>query len=157
LPEEDLEVKLSSFYSKIKEPVLSNPSLKFTGDVRTTKLYPNPLPDLFKGEQLVLVGRYSGKGDAGILLSGTVNGETRQFSYDTTFPDDSPDNEFIARLWATRRAGYLLDEIRLHGETAELRDEVTELARKYNIVTPFTAYLILEDETAHSVPTQLRS
>ena len=157
LPEEDLEVKLSSFFSKIKEPVLSDPSLKFTGDVRTTKLYPNPLPDLFKGEQLVLVGRYSGKGDAGVLLSGSVNGETRKFSYETRFPEDSSENEFIPRLWATRRVGYLLDEIRLHGETAELRDEVTELARKYNIVTPFTAYLILEDETAHSVPTQLRS
>jgi len=51
LPEEDLEVKVSSFFSKIKEPVLTNPNLKFTGDVHTTKLYPSPLPDLFKGEQ----------------------------------------------------------------------------------------------------------
>ena len=50
-------------------------------------------------------------------------------------------------LWATRRVGYLLDEIRLHGENAELRDEVTVLARKYGIVTPYTAYLIVEDET----------
>src|SRR6185295_2345332 len=74
LPEEDLEVKVSSFFSKIKEPVLANPSLKFTGDIRTTKLYPSPLPDLFKGEQIVLVGRYSGKGDSAILLEGRVNG-----------------------------------------------------------------------------------
>src|SRR5437867_4075188 len=32
LPDEDLEVKVSSFFSKIKEPVLSNPTMKFTGD-----------------------------------------------------------------------------------------------------------------------------
>ena len=49
LPEEDLEVKLSNFYAKIKEPVLASPTLKFTGEVRATKLYPSALPDLFKG------------------------------------------------------------------------------------------------------------
>jgi len=37
---------------------------------------------------------------------------------------------------AARR--LLLDEIRLRGENSELRDEVTELARKYSIVTPYT-------------------
>ena len=75
LPEEDLEVKVSSFFSKIKEPVLANPTLSFTGDLRATKLYPSPLPDLFKGEQLVLVGRYSGKGDSAVI--GRRHGERR--------------------------------------------------------------------------------
>src|SRR5262249_1176057 len=56
-----------------------------------------------------------------------------------------------------RRVGYLLDEIRLHGENSELRDEVTELARKYGIVTPYTAYLIIEDESRRDVPLPLRS
>ena len=49
------------------------------------------------------------------------------------------------------------DEIRLHGENAELRDEVTELARKYGIVTPYTAYLIVEDEQRRDVPMSVRS
>jgi len=157
LPDEDLEVKVSSFFSKIKEPVLANPALKFTGDIRATKLYPSPLPDLFKGEQLVLVGRYSGKGDAAVIVEGSVNGAARKFTYEVSFPDEASQNEFIPRLWATRRVGYLLDEIRLHGENAELRDEVTELARKYSIVTPYTAYLILEDETQRNVPMAMRS
>ena len=63
----------------------------------------------------------------------------------------------MPRLWATRRVGFLLDEIRLHGETSELRDETTELARKYGIVTPYTAYLILEDEERRDVPVASRS
>jgi Ca-activated chloride channel homolog len=157
LPEEDLEVKVSSFFSKIKEPVVANPVLKFSGDVRATKPYPSPLPDLFKGEQLVLVGRYTGQGDSAAMLEGTVNGGSRKFAYDVKFPDESSENGFIPRLWATRRVGYLLDEIRLHGENAELRDEVTELARKYGIVTPYTAYLIVEDERRRDVPMSTRS
>ncbi|HQB62696.1 MAG TPA: hypothetical protein PK899_13670, partial [Spirochaetota bacterium] len=47
-----------------------------------------------------------------------------------------------------RRVGYLLDQIRLLGkEEKELKDEIVELARKYGIITPYTSYLIVEDET----------
>jgi Ca-activated chloride channel family protein len=152
LPEEDIEVKLSNFYAKIKDPVLADPTIKFTGDVRVSKLYHAPLPDLFRGDQLVLVGRYSGKGDSAIVLEGLANGAKRKFTYEVNFPRTAEDHEFIPRLWATRRVGYLLDEIRLRGENAELRDEVTDLARKYGIVTPYTAYLIVEDEARRNVP-----
>src|SRR5204862_253129 len=82
-------VKVSSFFAKIKEPVLANPTLKFTGDIRATKLYPSPLPDLFKGGQLVLAGRYSGKGDSAVIVEGTVNGEARKFTYEVKFPEAS--------------------------------------------------------------------
>jgi len=157
LPEEDLEIKVTSFFSKIKEPALTNPALRFTGDIHATKLYPAPLPDLFKGEQLLVVGRYSGKGDSAIIIEGSINGIQKKFTYEARFPDETSENDFIPRLWATRRVGYLLDEIRLHGENSELRDEVSELARKYGIVTPYTAYLILEDESHRGVPTQSRS
>ena len=93
--------------------------LKFSGDVRVSRLYPSPLPDLFKGEQMILVGRYSGQGDSAAVLEGTVQGGSRKFAYDVKFPETCSDNDFIPRLWATRRVGYLLDEIRLHGENAE--------------------------------------
>lgn len=152
LPEEDLEVKVSSFFAKIKEPVLANPTLKFTGDVRVTRLYPSPLPDLFRGDQLVLVGRYQGSGHSALVIEGMAGGTQRQFAYDVNFSKDTTEHDFVPRLWATRRVGYLLDEIRLHGENSELKDEVTSLARKYGIVTPYTAYLIVEDEDRRGVP-----
>ncbi len=152
LPEEDIEVKVSSFFTKIKEPVLANPKMTFPASIRATKLYPSPLPDIFKGEQIILAGRYAGSGSGAVEIEGTVNGEARRFAYDVKFSDEASDHEFIPRLWATRRVGYLLDEIRLRGENAELKDEVTELARKYGIVTPYTAYLILEDERQRGVP-----
>ena len=157
LPDEDLEVKVSNFFSKIKEPVLANPKITFPEAIRATKLYPSPVPDLFKGDQVVLVGRYGGHGSGAIEISGKVEGKTQKFAEDAKFPEESSGHEFIPRLWAMRRVGYLLDEIRLHGDNKELKDEVTELARKYSIVTPYTAYLIIEDEKHRAVPELSRS
>ena len=151
LPNEDIEVKVSSFYAKVSTPVLSNLKLDFT-NVRVSKVYPNPLPDLFEGDQLVLSGRYTGAGDGAIVLEGEVNGKAQRIVLEGKFADKSSENSFIPRIWATRRVGYLLDEIRLHGENAELRDETTQLARQYGIVTPYTAYLIVEDEGRRNVP-----
>jgi len=157
LPDEDIELKVSGFFTKIKEPVLANPLLRFSGNIRPGKIYPSPLPDLFKGEQLIVVGRYSHDGRAVVTIEGTINGMTKKFTDEVKFPTRNTEHDFIPRLWATRRIGFLLDEIRLHGENRELRDEVTDLARKYGIVTPYTAYLIVEDESRRNVPVPMRS
>jgi Ca-activated chloride channel family protein len=152
LPEEDIEVKVSTFFTKIKEPVLANIKITFPDGVRTSKMYPSSLPDLFKGEQLILAGRYSRSGAGAVVIEGTANGAAKKLAEDVKFPDSAGDYDFIPRLWATRRVGYLLDEIRLHGENRELKDEITDLARQFGIVTPYTAYLIVEDEKQRGVP-----
>jgi Ca-activated chloride channel family protein len=112
---------------------------------------------LYKGEQVVAVGRYAGQGKGRLVLEGTINGAPQRFAYEVEFPASAAEHEFIPRLWATRRIGYLLDEIRLRGENQELREEVTELARKYGIVTPYTAYLIHEDESRRQIPLAMQS
>jgi Ca-activated chloride channel homolog len=157
LANEDLELKVSNFYTRIKEPALTNLKLDLGGGVRTAKMYPADLPDLFKGDQLVVAGRYSGTGDVEAKLTGNVDGREQTFTYKLHFDDRKTTDDYVPRLWATRRVGFLLDEIRIHGETVELRDETTELARKYGIVTPYTAYLIVEDEDRRRVPMADRS
>jgi Ca-activated chloride channel family protein len=157
LANEDLELKVSNFYTRIKEPALTNLRLDLSGGVHTSKMYPADLPDLFKGDQVVVAGRYSGAGDVEAKLTGSVGGREQTFTYKLHFDDRKTTDDYVPRLWATRRVGFLLDEIRIHGETAELRDETTELARKYGIVTPYTAYLIVEDEDRRRVPMADRS
>ncbi len=158
LPDEDIEVKVSAFYTRIREPVLGDLTLDFGGPgIRVTQVLPGRLPDLFNGDMLAVFGRYSGSGPATATLRGTFAGRRREFSAEVLFPRDEPGNGFIARLWAVRRVGWLLDEIRLGGESAELREEVIGLARAFGVVTPYTAYLILEDEARRNVPASLRS
>jgi len=80
-----------------------------------------------------------------ITLTGKVNGQERRFIYDDVqFPESQPENEFLAQLWATRRVGHLIEQIRLNGEARELRDEIVDLGTRYGIITPYTSYLVLE-------------
>ncbi len=143
---EDIEIKISSFYDKVRSPVLTNLSLSFSGGIKTFQTYPNNMPDLFRGSSLTVFGRYSGSGSSNITLNGTVKGERRAFTINTDFTNDNDEYDFIPPLWASRRIGFLLDQIRLNGENKELVDEITQLAREHGIVTPYTSYLIMEDE-----------
>ncbi len=144
-PNEDLEVKVSNFFAKVNHPVLSGVSIDWAG-LQTDMVYPRTLPDMFHGTQLVLVGRYRDHAkDHRLALLGSVNGQTRNFVYeDLAFPEKQTNNEFLAHLWAMRRVGHLLDQIRTNGESKELRDEVVQLGTRYGIVTPYTSYLVLE-------------
>jgi len=157
LTNEDLEEKLSSFYSKITDPVLTNLALSIDGDVRLIREHPQSLPDLFAGDQLVLLGRYRNAGDVTVKLTGVVNDETKTFETLAHFAAEPTPHDFIPRIWAVRRIGFLLDQMRLHGESEEARDEITQLARQYGIVTPYTSYLIIEDEEQRNVPMAIRS
>ncbi|MEM7396563.1 MAG: VWA domain-containing protein, partial [Verrucomicrobiota bacterium] len=141
-PEEDIEVKVSSFVDKISTPVLANLALEVK-NVDLNRMHPKKIPDLFGGQQITLFGRYKGDGHVAIKLTGEVNGEKKEYVYEATFPKKQVGHDFIARLWGTRRVGYLLDEIRLHGEAAELKDEVIQLSKEYGIMTPYTSCLVV--------------
>lgn len=162
LPEEDIEVKVSAFFARVREPALTGLRLEFGDNVRVRQMDPAELPDLFRGDQLLALGRYSGGGaEVNVKLSGRAAGREQTFEtrlrFEGTAQFGAVGREFIPRLWATRRVGFLLDEIRLRGENAELRDEVVALARKFGVVTPYTAYLIHDDEERRRVPAAARS
>jgi Ca-activated chloride channel homolog len=147
-PGERIDEKVASLYNKISAPVLTDVELDFGSAVITEFTYPTQLPDLFAGEQLTLVGRFRGAADdVTIRLAGTVNGTATTFTYPGhDFRSLAGGEPFIARLWATRRIGDLLNTIRLNGESRELVDSVVSLSVRYGIITPYTSFLIEEDD-----------
>ncbi|MEK7682008.1 MAG: VWA domain-containing protein, partial [Chloroflexota bacterium] len=151
-PGQDIQEKLARFYEKISTPVLTDLKLD-TGAVKVEDVYPQPLPDLYAGNQLVVVGRYRGEVAAAIALKGMVNSQEKTYTYaDQSFPSESASAAFLPRLWATRKVGYLLNQIRLNGQNKELVDEVVALATRYGIATPFTSFLVQEKGGAVTPP-----
>lgn len=143
-PKEDLEVKVSNFFARVSSPVLSDLELDM-GNVDAEFVYPRKPGDLFKGMQIVMIGRYKNAADlrnVSLMLRGKTGKDARSFAFNNLdFPLRSEDNEFLPRLWASRRVGWLLDQVRLNGETKELKDEVVDLGTRYGLVTPYTSYL----------------
>ncbi|MGI9164936.1 MAG: vWA domain-containing protein [Pyrinomonadaceae bacterium] len=146
-PKEDLEVKVSNFFAKVNYPVLTDLQLDMAG-VETDLVYPRALPDLFRGSQVTLIGRYRNAIDMDFVrlqLGGKSGGTSRNFLYNNQrFPLRTESNDFLPRLWATRRVGWLMEQVRSNGEQKELRDEIVDLGTRYGIVTPYTSYLALE-------------
>ncbi len=143
-PTEDLEVKVSNFFARVSSPVLSEVEMSL-GGVQTEYMYPREPGDIFRGMQVVMIGRYRNSSDirnATLTLRGKAGRDVRTFAYnDLDFPLRSTGNNFLPRLWATRRVGWLVEQIRVNGETKELKDEVVELGTRFGIVTPYTSYL----------------
>lgn len=146
-PTERIDEEVASLYNKIASPVLTNITLEIDGVVAEL-MYPKTLSDLFAGEQLTIVGRYRGASEGQeIRLNGNFNGTPETYIYaDQIFPENAGGESFIPRLWATRRIGDLLNTIRLNGESQELVDAVVDLSIRYGIITPYTSFLIEEDD-----------
>jgi Ca-activated chloride channel homolog len=140
----EIAQRLPAFYDKVSHPVLSDLQMDF-GSLHEYDVFPRQMPDLFKGSQLIVLGRFRNDGHTAVTLNGKVGKDAKSFVYEGAFPKDARDNNFIPRLWATRKIGYLLDNIRMGGEKKELVDEVVQLSKRYGIVTPYTSYLVTED------------
>ncbi|MBN2389861.1 MAG: VWA domain-containing protein [Anaerolineae bacterium] len=140
-PGENLEVALSEFYGRIANPVLTDVEVEFDG-IRVTDLSPPTMPDLFRGSSVLLTGRYTATNEqVTVRVRGRAGEEQREYIYhfDLTATGD---HDFVPRLWATRRVGALLDEVRVEGERVALIEEIRELGLGYGIVTPYTTFVI---------------
>ena len=156
---EDIEVKVASLYGKISNPILTDLKLTAGDNVQIHEVYPPKLPDLFQGTQLVVIGRYTGSGHSAIRLTGMIGKEKTEFVYELNFPaktESDMGKDFVEPLWARRKVGYLLDQIRVNGEKDELIKEVVALAKRYGIATPYTSYLVVPDGVMPVVPPTVR-
>ncbi len=153
-PAENIEAKVSSLYSKIKNPVMTNLKMRIQ-NLKIRDTYPRELGDLFDGDQIIAVGRYDAKDMAKLVaaagkkntactlvVTGVYEGKNRGFEYSVPIRGGNDKRfVFVERLWAVRRVGYLLDQIQLHGENKEIVDELIKLSKTYGIMTPYTAFL----------------
>jgi Ca-activated chloride channel homolog len=143
-PGENLEAKVSEFYSRIASPALTNIRLDLQG-LDEYELMPREMPDLFHNNEVFITGRYKGAAPKTVTVkvSGTGDDAPRTFTASVT-PVTGSDSASSARLWATRKVSWLIDQVRLKGDNKELIDEIERLATRFGIVTPYTSYLITE-------------
>jgi Ca-activated chloride channel homolog len=148
-PSESVEHAIATLAAKIRHPVLADLRLN-TGAMRIIDVYPRELPDLFAGEELVLFGRYQTdralEGD--IVLTGRRGGSDMRYSTRASFAAHENGNDFIPRLWASRKISALTQQLRLEGQDPRVVEEIRELALRHGLLSEYTSYLVQEPNMA---------
>lgn len=167
LPDEDVETRVAGLFSRLGEPVLGGPALATLGAdgkevQRLAEVLPIRLPDLFAGDQLVLLGQYRGEDDLRFRLTGQTSAGTHNYSFVLPVSSASTKHAFVPRLWASRQIAFLVDELRQRGgdlgaplgavrtdpfadpRLRELRDEILRLSTRFGVLSEYTSFLATE-------------
>ncbi len=146
--QDEVQRKIRLMQLKLASPVAEKLRIHFEG-VETFDVCPHKLPNLYRGQQLVLLGRYKGAGQAKLTITGELLGRPETITARLDFPETDLDNPQIQRMWAWRKVDAALAQIRDQGESESLRKEIVSLGTTYSIVTPYTAFLVLENEAEY--------
>lgn len=141
---DQVEERITNFYRRIKNPVLLSPSLSFSS-AYINNVYPNPLQNLYIGQQMIVTGRYTESGPLNVILSGMAF--NHPVTYDYNFNRiDTPDvrYQFLTKIWAKQKIENLL--IQYYGlnpnspEALALKQQIISLSVAYGVISPFTSF-----------------
>ena len=133
--------------SKITHESLHHAQIKVSG-VKVFDATDEMIGKIYRGQQLVLFGRYERGGKANLSLDARLTGEDKTYSTSFDFPDIDTDNPEIERLWALNRietveakrdAGFLPEN--------EARQAIVDMGLAYQLVTDHTSMVVLSDES----------
>jgi len=168
LPQEDVEMKVAAVFKRLYGPVMADLALtthEADGKPSTRAvrdLIPNNLPDLFEGDQLIVLGQYLSADHLRFQLKGNYLGQPKMYDFGFELKGATTKNAFVPRLWAARRIAYLVDQIRQAGAAQpgqpvgsnhaifndprfkELSDEILRLSTEFGILTEYTSFLATE-------------
>jgi len=142
-PGADASDAMGTVIARVSRPALVDLRI-VNSPVRLLDQAPATLPDLFFGEELVVLTRYQGSGSGAVVIEGTRNGRRERFTIQATFARHASENSYVPQLWASRRIGELSRQIRLEGSSPELIEQVRALGLRYGILTEYTSYLVQE-------------
>jgi Ca-activated chloride channel family protein len=141
--DEDPQPVITAMLSRISKPYLTDVEINWAG-LSVTDVYPNPIPDLYSAQPLILFARYDMAGQAGITLRGTINGQPYEEQVWISLPNWNPDNGSLAPVWAREKIKYLMIE-QLGGRTKSIEQEVTNLALEYNLMSQYTSFVAVDE------------
>ncbi len=131
------------FMGEIAAPSLKNLKLEIEG-FATARVFPRKLPNLPRGGQQIVVGRYLPEDkvqEGTVRIKGVLDGKEQQFEARVTLPAAEGGNDFLPRLWATH---YIAD-LRSQGSSKVLVEEATETSLNYGVMSPYTSFIVVRD------------
>jgi Ca-activated chloride channel family protein len=144
LGSDELEEKITEFYLLIRNPVLINTSILAEPDL-LAEIYPRRLPNLYKGQQMILAGRYDEAVPFQLTLGGEAFGDPVSYAYEPVLSDSIISQyAFIPKIWAKQKIADLLSEyyqlIPSTTEADSIKSVIIDISLDYRVISPFTSF-----------------
>jgi Ca-activated chloride channel family protein len=141
-PDQETEKAVAFFYKRIRSPLLMDVTVDW-GGLPVTDFEPPFLPDLFEGQPLTVLARYSGPSTGTVTVTGKLAGKPYRRVLAVRLPQQRKDNRALPVVWARRRIERLMGES-YNGPSADTVAAVTGLGLSHKLVTPFTSFVAVE-------------
>ncbi|HMF55585.1 MAG TPA: hypothetical protein VK619_04440, partial [Pyrinomonadaceae bacterium] len=138
------------FHERVRNPLLTDISVDW-GDLKVTDVYPQRIPDLFSAKPVILTGRYAAGGHSVIRLKGKMSGRDFVREIPVDLPDNEPQHDVLATLWARTRIDNLMGQdmsgMQQGNARADVQQTITQLGLEYRLMTQFTSFVAVEEMT----------
>lgn len=143
--------------AKLRAEALHDAKLTVSG-VKVFDTTDGAVGKVYRGQQLVVFGRYERGGRATLTLKAALTGEDKTYTTTVMFPDVDTRHPELQRLWALHRIEAIEHE-RLVGRlpTAQADAAIRDLGLTYQLVTDHTAMVVLSDESFEARGIQRRN
>lgn len=145
LGSDQLEEVITGFYNIIANPVLIHPTIAFQSSGLITEVYPDPLPNLYIGSQMLVSGRYSIGGNSSVSFSGQAYNTPVTYDYQMELADSLVvARQFLSKIWAKQKIEHLLALYYSYPEDSpeaqSYREQIVEVSMAYGVISPFTSF-----------------
>ena len=131
------------FYERVRSPLLTDISLDY-GDLQVADVYPQRINDLFSAKPVIIHGRYTKAGNGTIKLKGKSFGRDVVREIPVTFPENEPQHDVLAKIWARTRIDDLTAQD-YQNNKPEIKAQITNLGIEYRLLTQFTSFVAVEE------------
>ncbi|EWS98330.1 hypothetical protein BG00_10225 [Pseudoalteromonas sp. SCSIO_11900] len=140
----DVQPKMQQLFDKLAHPAMTNLALTNKNE-ESLDFWPSPLPDLYFAEPIMVAIKLDTT-DAITFTGQTAHGEFKV----KLNPQASSKATGIDKLWARQKIKSLL----LYNQQSEVKQQVQQLALEHQLLSPFTAFIAIEETTIKEVAKQ---
>lgn len=140
----EVQPKMQQLFDKLAHPAITNLALSDENG-NSLDFWPSPLPDLYFNEPIMVAIKLNNASNV------ILNGQTAQGPISINLNTQAGSNaKGIAKLWARQKIKSLL----LYNSQNAVKDEVQQLALTHQLLSPFTAFIAIEQTQINPIAEQ---
>ncbi len=137
--------RMKELFLKLENPVMTDLALVWPDGVKV-EAWPTPLPDLYRGEPIVLSARMAEGAEGRLRLTGKSGGNI--WAIDMQISADAPNRVGVSQLWARRKIASLEAARTMGGNWESFDQEITQVALTHHLVSRLTSLVAIDKTPA---------